>query len=79
MSLVGTNDLHGAILPADDVGGLAIFGGYVQNLRAARARDGGAVLLVDAGDMFQGTLESNLTEGVQRARLRRGRDRQSRV
>ena len=35
-----------------------------QNLRAARARDGGAVLLVDAGDMFQGTLESNLTEGA---------------
>jgi 2',3'-cyclic-nucleotide 2'-phosphodiesterase (5'-nucleotidase family) len=64
LSLIGTNDLHGGILPADDVGGLALFGGYVKNLRAARARDGGAVLLVDAGDMFQGTLESNLIEGA---------------
>ena len=58
LSLVGTNDLHGRIeaLPA--------FGGYLANLRRARARDGGAVLLVDAGDMFQGTLPSNLTEGA---------------
>lgn len=64
MSLVGTNDLHGAILPTDGAGGLALLGGYLKNLRAARARDGGALLLVDAGDMFQGTLESNLTEGA---------------
>ena len=61
------------------------FGGYVANLRRARADGGGGVVLVDAGDMFQGTLESNLTEGaavvarVQRARLRRRRDRQPRV
>ena len=45
-------------------GGLALLGGYVKNLRAARARDGGAVLLIDAGDMFQGTLESNIGEGA---------------
>ena len=63
LSIVGTNDLHGGILQREDRGGLALLGGYVANLRAARARDGGAVLLVDAGDMFQGTLESNLTEG----------------
>jgi 2',3'-cyclic-nucleotide 2'-phosphodiesterase (5'-nucleotidase family) len=64
ISLIGTNDLHGGVLARDGRGGLATFGGYVNNLRAARARDGGAVLLVDAGDMFQGTLESNLTEGA---------------
>ena len=64
LSIVGTNDLHGGILQREDRGGLALLGGYVANLRAARARDGGAVLLVDAGDMFQGTLESNLTEGA---------------
>jgi 5'-nucleotidase len=63
LSIVGTNDLHGGILQREDRGGLALLGGYVANLRAARARDGGAVLLVDGGDMFQGTLESNLTEG----------------
>ena len=64
ISIVGTNDLHGGILQRGDRGGLALLGGYVSNLRAARARDGGAVLLIDAGDMFQGTLESNLNEGA---------------
>ena len=64
LSIVGTNDLHGGVLPRDGRGGLALLGGYLKNLRAARAREGGAVLLIDAGDMFQGTLESNLTEGA---------------
>jgi 5'-nucleotidase len=57
LSLVGTNDLHG------HVEATPLLGGYLANLRKARAKDG-AVLLVDAGDMFQGTLESNLGEGV---------------
>ncbi|MDX2022785.1 MAG: bifunctional UDP-sugar hydrolase/5'-nucleotidase [Deltaproteobacteria bacterium] len=57
ISIVGTSDLHGHI----EV--LPTLGGYVKNLRAARKADGGAVLLVDAGDMFQGTLASNSTEG----------------
>jgi 2',3'-cyclic-nucleotide 2'-phosphodiesterase (5'-nucleotidase family) len=58
ISVVGTNDLHGRIeaLPA--------LGGYLANLRRARARDGGAVVLLDAGDMFQGTLPSNASEGA---------------
>ena len=64
LSIVGTNDLHGAMAPRDGRGGLATFSGFVNNLRAARARDGGAVLVIDAGDMFQGTLESNLNEGT---------------
>jgi 5'-nucleotidase len=64
LSIIGTNDLHGGILQRGDRGGLALLGGYVGNVRAARARDGGAVLLIDAGDMFQGTLESNLNEGA---------------
>jgi len=58
ISIVGTNDLHGAI------GRLPLLGGYVANLRAARKADAGGVVLVDAGDMFQGTLESNLAEGA---------------
>ena len=57
LSIVGTNDLHGR------VGMLPWLGGHVANLRRARARDG-AVLLLDGGDMFQGTLESNLNEGA---------------
>src|SRR5947207_644615 len=58
ISIVGTNDLHGAL------DRLPILAGYLANLRAVRAADGGAVVLVDAGDMFQGTLESNLNEGA---------------
>ena len=58
ISIVGTNDLHGAL------DRLPLLGGFVKNLRAARAADGGGVLLVDAGDLFQGTLESNLAEGA---------------
>ncbi|MDH4049893.1 MAG: hypothetical protein OEW68_17505, partial [Gammaproteobacteria bacterium] len=59
LSIVGTNDVHGRIIEDDGAGGLALFGGYLANLRDARARDGGAVMLIDAGDMWQGTLESN--------------------
>ncbi|MHB1846727.1 MAG: bifunctional metallophosphatase/5'-nucleotidase [Deltaproteobacteria bacterium] len=40
-------------------GGLAWFGGYLARLRAA----GRPVLLVDGGDLFQGTLESNRSHG----------------
>lgn len=58
ISIVGTNDLHGALTR------LPLLGGFLENLRAARAADGGGVLLVDAGDLFQGTLESNLAEGA---------------
>ena len=57
LSIVGTNDLHGRVLA------LPLLAGYVANLRAARKSDGGAVLLLDGGDMYQGTLESNLLEG----------------
>ncbi|MGE0816125.1 MAG: bifunctional UDP-sugar hydrolase/5'-nucleotidase [Vicinamibacterales bacterium] len=64
LSIVGTTDLHGRLRPVDGRGGLAMFGGYVANLRAARAADGGAVLLVDSGDTFQGGTESNLSEGA---------------
>jgi 5'-nucleotidase len=65
ISIVGTNDLHGGVVPRrEGRGGLALLAGYLENLRAARARDGGGVVLLDAGDMFQGTLESNLNEGA---------------
>lgn len=64
ISIVGTNDLHGGFLPRDGRGGLALLAGYLRNLRAVRSAGGGAVLLVDGGDMFQGTLESNITEGA---------------
>lgn len=55
LSVVGTSDLHGRL------GMLPWLGGHLRALRAARD---GAVLLVDAGDMFQGTIPSNLDEGA---------------
>ncbi|MGI9237008.1 MAG: bifunctional metallophosphatase/5'-nucleotidase [Woeseiaceae bacterium] len=64
LSLIGTNDVHGQLLPNGDRGGLVAISAYVNALRAARAEDGGAVLVIDAGDMWQGTLESNLVEGA---------------
>ncbi len=64
LSIVGTSDLHGEVFPRNGVGGLPLFAGYVNNLRAARAADGGAVLLIDSGDTFQGNVKSNLSEGA---------------
>src|SRR5262245_11647433 len=66
LTIIGTNDLHGAI------DRLPLLAGFVANARAARAAEGGAVraahggaaLLLGGGDMFQGTLESNLAEGA---------------
>lgn len=58
LSIVSTNDLHGRLSQ------LPLLGGYVENLRAERADGGGALLLLDAGDIFQGTLESNTNEGA---------------
>lgn len=63
ISVIGSNDVHGQFLPAPGRGGIVTFSGYVAALREARANDGG-VLLVDGGDMWQGTLESNLNEGA---------------
>lgn len=71
VALVGTSDLHGYVEPRQvsvtddagtthsiDRGGLALFGGYLRNLRQRYP-----VLLLDGGDLFQGTMVSNLGEG----------------
>ncbi|HEY5928440.1 MAG TPA: 5'-nucleotidase C-terminal domain-containing protein [Kofleriaceae bacterium] len=58
LTIIGTNDLHGAL------DRLPLLAGFVANTRAVRQADGGGVLLLDGGDMFQGTLESNLAEGA---------------
>jgi 5'-nucleotidase len=55
IAVIGTSDLHGHIEM------LPILAGYLANLRGAEGIDD--VLLLDGGDMFQGTLESNLNEG----------------
>jgi 5'-nucleotidase len=62
ITVMGTNDAHGELIPRPGRGGMTTFSGYVAAVRDARSADG-ALLLVDAGDMWQGTLESNLNEG----------------
>ncbi|MFY0540075.1 metallophosphoesterase [Nannocystis pusilla] len=58
LTIVGTSDLHGHLRA------LPLLAAHLGALRSERAADGGGVVLVDAGDMFQGTLESNLVEGA---------------
>jgi 5'-nucleotidase len=64
LSIVGTTDLHGNVFGGDGRGGLELLGGYLDNLHAARAADGGAVVLIDAGDTYQAGIESDLSEGA---------------
>ncbi|MEM7764177.1 MAG: 5'-nucleotidase C-terminal domain-containing protein [Pseudomonadota bacterium] len=59
ISVVGTNDVHGEFAGVDR--GLLAFSGYVEALRQRRGDNG--VVLIDGGDMWQGTLASNLNEG----------------
>src|SRR6185436_14472317 len=64
--LADTTDTHGWLEPHPvsgspfAAGGLDVLAGYLANLRAAEP---GRVVLVDSGDLFQGTLASNLFEG----------------
>ncbi len=68
IAVVGTNDLHGAIVPyvvsqyGADVrsGGVIGLSAYIANLRE---HYGESMVLVDGGDMFQGTLASNMSHG----------------
>lgn len=68
LTIVGTNDLHGwaavqkEAFPQGELryGGVAALSAYLQVLREENPE---GVLLLDAGDLFQGTLMSNLTEG----------------
>jgi len=68
--LVGTTDVHGWFNGHVETppgggegvlwGGLPAFAAYVE---ALREKHPGRVIVVDAGDMWQGTLESNMFEG----------------
>ena len=42
VSVIGTNDVHGQLMAADDRGGLVTLSGYVNAVRNARHADGGA-------------------------------------
>jgi 2',3'-cyclic-nucleotide 2'-phosphodiesterase (5'-nucleotidase family) len=68
-----TNDVHGGVAPrrADlaglraegDVGGVAALASFVARAREAAAKAGAEVLLLDAGDLWRGAPEGDLTRG----------------
>ena len=61
----GTTDFHGAILPAGrrtgrPLGGSAVLAAWIQRLRGENPE---GTVLIDGGDMFKGTMISNLAFG----------------
>jgi 5'-nucleotidase len=69
IALVATTDVHGAVAPSSvqvgqtsvRAGGLTAFSGYLTLLRQ---RYGKRLLLVDAGDLYHGTLWGKLSRGA---------------
>jgi 5'-nucleotidase/UDP-sugar diphosphatase len=71
--LLWTNDVHGHIAPEGatfmnpdfppPLGGAASAAAYIKGVRAEAAKAGESVLLIDVGDIFQGTPVGNKTEG----------------
>ena len=72
--VIGINDTHGALLPVpppkylagvtrSDVSGADWFAGYVNAIREEAKEKGDQVVLLDAGDQFQGSLISNQFQG----------------
>jgi len=74
LHLLWTNDVHGHIAPEPakfmnpehppPLGGGASAARYIKQVRAAAKAEGEEVLLMDVGDMFQGTPIGNKTKGT---------------
>lgn len=68
LRIIGTNDFHGALEPRADSAGVQLGGGahVAAAIRAAAAECAPRceVLLLDGGDMFQGTPASNTAYGL---------------
>ncbi len=69
ITVIHTNDLHGHILPArvegwsDRTGGYATFVSWLDEVRLENRGREIPTLLLDAGDIYMGTVEGNLTRG----------------
>ena len=74
LMVVGINDTHGALLSIppprwvssftkSDIGGADWFAGWMNAVRDDYRKKGGEVVILDAGDEFQGTLISNEFRG----------------
>jgi 2',3'-cyclic-nucleotide 2'-phosphodiesterase (5'-nucleotidase family) len=74
LSVVFTNDIHGGIDRSGatfmnrefppPLGGAASAVAYIERLRERAAEEGGYVLVIDQGDIFQGTPVGNYEDGV---------------
>lgn len=64
LTILHTNDLHGQVLARQGAGGFLELGRRIRIEREASLRAGRGVLLLDAGDIFKGTLEGDLTDGA---------------
>ncbi len=74
LRILHTNDWHGTFQPLPSVwldasaprpiGGALVLGGALQQRKADILKQGGRYLLVDAGDLFQGSMEVNMTKGA---------------
>jgi 2',3'-cyclic-nucleotide 2'-phosphodiesterase (5'-nucleotidase family) len=74
LHLLWTNDLHGHIAPEGarfmnpnfppPLGGAASAAAYIKRIREEAAANGEAVMLIDVGDMFQGTPVGTKTQGT---------------
>ncbi|MFN7685439.1 MAG: bifunctional metallophosphatase/5'-nucleotidase [Oligoflexia bacterium] len=69
ITILATNDIHGGVDPSlhaptgSLIGGLDLYAGIVASVRKGVEAKGGGVVVLDAGDQFQGTLISNFNEG----------------
>ncbi len=73
ITVLHTNDIHGQILPQKGfwvdpanpplIGGLLSVATYIHKVREEVSRNGGHLLVLDSGDLYQGTPEGTLTKG----------------
>jgi 2',3'-cyclic-nucleotide 2'-phosphodiesterase (5'-nucleotidase family) len=75
ITIVYTNDLHGHILPermrewSNKTGGYAVFAAWLKGIRQENEKKKIPTILLDAGDIFTGTVEGSITRGRDIVRL----------
>ena len=64
LTILYTNDVHARLLPdKEGRGGWANIAAYFKTVKSKVEADGGAVLILDGGDMIQGTVVSSVFQG----------------